>query len=266
MTFRQTAANCGQIDPQMGSKKISQGLDDMTLTQLDSLFDNRKNYVRFELVLNAPFPTVVPPAIFTKLYPDDFLVSYRLTSQMIREGSDQDFSPQVEGVVNMYPSLPATTLSFLRVDMAINSDEIADFSKIFGNDIWHCSHLYWQDRIFGEINGIIDLARFGGSPQYIIRNVSPFDMRSARILAVEDEVERTLTNYLLPQIVGEIDVPHDAIGRSVVPFYLVNYLDARRYCCPSSDNLEHQRCFPFGGSGSSLIEFMRFQFGGASAA
>ena len=36
--------------------------------------------------------------------------------------------------------------------------------------------------------------------------------------------------------------------------------------CASSDNLEHQRCFPFGGSGSSLIEFMRFQFGGASAA
>jgi len=38
------------------------------------------------------------------------------------------------------------------------------------------------------------------------------------------------------------------------------------FYCASSDNLEHQRCFPFGGSGSSLIEFMRFQFGGASAA
>ena len=36
--------------------------------------------------------------------------------------------------------------------------------------------------------------------------------------------------------------------------------------CPSSDNLGQQRCFPFGGSGSSLIEIMRFQFGGASAA
>jgi hypothetical protein len=36
--------------------------------------------------------------------------------------------------------------------------------------------------------------------------------------------------------------------------------------CPSSDNSGHQRCFPFGGSGSSLIEIMRFQFGGASAA
>jgi DNA replication protein DnaC len=36
--------------------------------------------------------------------------------------------------------------------------------------------------------------------------------------------------------------------------------------CPSSDNLEHQSGFCFGGSGSSLIEFTRFQFGGSSAA
>ena len=36
--------------------------------------------------------------------------------------------------------------------------------------------------------------------------------------------------------------------------------------CPSSNNLEHLSGFPFGGSGSSLIEFMRFQFDGASAA
>ncbi len=36
--------------------------------------------------------------------------------------------------------------------------------------------------------------------------------------------------------------------------------------CPSSDNLEQQKRFPFGGSGSSLIEIMRFQFRGASAA
>ena len=36
--------------------------------------------------------------------------------------------------------------------------------------------------------------------------------------------------------------------------------------CPSSDNLGQLRLIPFGGSGSSLIEFMRFQFGGASAA
>ena len=35
--------------------------------------------------------------------------------------------------------------------------------------------------------------------------------------------------------------------------------------CPSSDNLGHLSGFRFGGSGSSLIEFMRFQFGGASA-
>jgi hypothetical protein len=36
--------------------------------------------------------------------------------------------------------------------------------------------------------------------------------------------------------------------------------------CPSSDNLGHLSVVSFGGSGSSLIEFMRFQFGGASAA
>ena len=35
--------------------------------------------------------------------------------------------------------------------------------------------------------------------------------------------------------------------------------------CASSDNLGHLSGFPFGGSGSSLIEFMRFQFRGASA-
>ena len=33
----------------------------------------------------------------------------------------------------------------------------------------------------------------------------------------------------------------------------------------SSDNLGHLSGFPFGGSGSSLLEFMRFQFRGASA-
>ena len=36
--------------------------------------------------------------------------------------------------------------------------------------------------------------------------------------------------------------------------------------CPSSDNLGQLSALSFGGSGSSLIEFMRFQFGGASAA
>lgn len=36
--------------------------------------------------------------------------------------------------------------------------------------------------------------------------------------------------------------------------------------CPSSDNLGQLSVVSFGGSGSSLIEFMRFQFGGASAA
>lgn len=36
--------------------------------------------------------------------------------------------------------------------------------------------------------------------------------------------------------------------------------------CPSSDNLGHQSGFCFGGSGSSMIDFMRLQFGGASAA
>jgi hypothetical protein len=36
--------------------------------------------------------------------------------------------------------------------------------------------------------------------------------------------------------------------------------------CPSSDNLGQLSGFPFGGSGSSLIDVMRFPFGGASAA
>ena len=36
--------------------------------------------------------------------------------------------------------------------------------------------------------------------------------------------------------------------------------------CPSSDNLGQPSAFRFGGSGSFLIEFMCFQFGGASAA
>jgi len=36
--------------------------------------------------------------------------------------------------------------------------------------------------------------------------------------------------------------------------------------CPSSDNLGQLSVLSFGGSGSSLIEFMRFPFGGASAA
>lgn len=39
-----------------------------------------------------------------------------------------------------------------------------------------------------------------------------------------------------------------------------------KHDCPSSDNLGHQSVLSFGGSGSFLIEFMRFQFCGASAA
>jgi hypothetical protein len=35
--------------------------------------------------------------------------------------------------------------------------------------------------------------------------------------------------------------------------------------CPSSDGLGQSRGFVIGGSGSSLIEFMRFRFCGASA-
>jgi hypothetical protein len=41
---------------------------------------------------------------------------------------------------------------------------------------------------------------------------------------------------------------------------------AARLMCPSSDNLGRLSGVSFGGSGSSLIEVMRFQFGGASAA
>jgi IS5 family transposase len=53
---------------------------------------------------------------------------------------------------------------------------------------------------------------------------------------------------------------------------VVRYAHARQFkrmrkaLCQSSDNLGQQRCFPFGGSGSSLIEIMRFQFRGVSAA
>ena len=36
--------------------------------------------------------------------------------------------------------------------------------------------------------------------------------------------------------------------------------------CPSSDNLGQLSVVSFGGSGSSVLEVMRFQFGGASAA
>lgn len=36
--------------------------------------------------------------------------------------------------------------------------------------------------------------------------------------------------------------------------------------CPSSDNLGQLSVVSFGGSGSSLLEVMRFQLGGASAA
>ena len=40
----------------------------------------------------------------------------------------------------------------------------------------------------------------------------------------------------------------------------------RRQDCPSSDNLGQLSVLSFGGSGSYLIEVMRFHFGGASAA
>ena len=64
---------------------------------------------------------------------------------------------------------------------------------------------------------------------------------------------------------------------TTVPLIVVNDLTARavrnRSCdlylvwfCPPSDNLGQLSVVSFGGSGSSLLEVMRFQLGGASAA
>lgn len=197
----------------------------------NSLFDVSKNYIRFEILLNAPFPTIAPPIIFTKMPPKEMPVSYRLTSQAIREGSSLDFSPQIKGVLSMYPSLPSTVFNYLTMDIAIISEDINNFSKLFGESFWHGSHLYWQDIVFTEINSIIDLARVNAAPQYMIRNVSTLDMRSARVIAIEGEQERILTNYLLPQVAGKIDISLDAMRQGLkVPFYFINYLDARRHC------------------------------------
>jgi hypothetical protein len=55
----------------------------------------------------------------------------------------------------------------------------------------------------------------------------------------------------------------DPSGFSSDPFTEVLRNGAR---CPSSDNSEQLSAFSFGGSGSFLIEFRRFQFGDASAA
>ena len=59
----------------------------------------------------------------------------------------------------------------------------------------------------------------------------------------------------------------DAIPIQTLNFYALSFGAAfLAMACASSDNLGHQSVLSFGGSGSSLIEFMRFQFGGASAA
>jgi len=66
----------------------------------------------------------------------------------------------------------------------------------------------------------------------------------------------------LPRPPSDDEILH-AIERSKADYYAFQAL--RILACASSDNLGHLSGFPFGGSGSSLIEFMRVRFDGASA-
>ena len=85
----------------------------------------------------------------------------------------------------------------------------------------------------------------------------------------------TISKEILDELLKGVERPEDLLGDAglmkelkikLMERMLGAELTAHLGYCPSSDNSGHQRCFPFGGSGSSLIDFMRFQFGGASAA
>src|SRR6056297_3558781 len=94
----------------------------------------------------------------------------------------------------------------------------------------------------------------------------------------KDEIDIDLTEIDLNQIENateileasrEHDIPSDLVADTLASDHLLVLgiaLHNLNLLCPSSDNLGHQSVLSFGGSGSSLIEFMRFPFGGASAA
>jgi hypothetical protein len=138
---------------------------------------------------------------------------------------------QMHGIVSTYPSFPSSLKSEIVLDIAIPiSGELSRFDPLFGNDLWLHSHAASQEVILGELNRIIDLARHNNAPQYMIRNISVFDMEQLKISEVNDGAEVFKSN-LFPQVMrGLIDVSLEQVqNRSVLPFYFRNYLDARRH-------------------------------------
>jgi hypothetical protein len=138
---------------------------------------------------------------------------------------------KMHGIVSTYPSFPSSLKSEVVLDISIPvSGELSRFDPLFENDLWLHSHTALQEVILRELNRIVDLARHNNAPQYMLRNISVFDMEQLRISEVNDNVE-TFTSIVFPQVTGgSIDVNLEHVkNRAVLPFYFRNYLDARRH-------------------------------------
>ena len=204
-----------------------------------SLFDDNPDCVRFRIVLGCPFPEIGPAIVSTALNEGHCPASFRITSSFKKAGATDSKTLTMHGVVPMYPSLPSVLKSEVVLDITIEGKgDLSRFDKLFGSDMWQFTHMRWQSVVLGELNRILDLARHEQEPQYMIRNISVFDMEHVDILEVTGGVEILKSSLMLPQVAGTIALDKVYVqDRAQLPFFYRNYLDAKRHF---SENRFHE--------------------------
>lgn len=197
----------------------------------ESIFDFFPNCVRFKMRLNLPFPEIPEPIVSTELWKGEFPVSFRLSSATRKFSDSYPIALTMNGIVPVYPSLPSLLKCDVILDISLPvSGDFSRFDKLFGNDIWLYSLTASQEIVLGELNRVVDLARHNEVPQYMLRNISVFDMEQLTIYEVADGTE-AFKSTLFPQVTGgSIKLDHNLVKRRAeLPFYFRNYLDARRH-------------------------------------
>ncbi|MEM5542710.1 hypothetical protein WNY61_08155 [Sulfitobacter sp. AS92] len=201
------------------------------LVKGESIFDLYPNCVRFRITSSTPFPEIPEAVVSTEIWKGEFPVSFRITSSTVKNSEASLGSLKMHGIASTYPSFPSSLNSEIVLDISIPvAGELSRFDSLFGNDLWLHSHTASQEVILWELNRIVDLARHNTEPQYMLRNISVFDMGQQKISEVNDGVE-IFKSILFPQVTGgSIDVSLEHVkNRAVLPFYFRNYLDARRH-------------------------------------
>ncbi len=201
------------------------------LINSNNLFDIFPDCVRFRIMLGTPFPEIRDQVVSSEIWKGEFPVSFRISSNTRKFNDSSGTGLKMHGIVSMYPSLPSLLKCEVVLDLTLPiSGELSRFDPLFGNNLWLHSHTACQAIILGELNRIIDLARANEAPQYMLRNISFFDIEQMTILEVTSGIEH-FRSTLFPQFVGRpIKIEQNHIKtRAVVPFYYRNYLDARRH-------------------------------------